>query len=133
MATLQLFDTVKLNEAVTLGEGRVAPAGTTGVIVERLGSGEAYLVELFGDWVEMEDLEATASSPKTPANTYMETIGVVTVQPQQLTRVEAATGTMGARGRLLLALEALPETSVEEVADFAEFLRHKQRGKPIAT
>lgn len=133
MATLQLFDTVKLNEAVALGEGSVASAGTTGVIVERLGAGEAYLVELFGDWVEMEESEMAAPSSEASANKYMETIGVVTVQPQQLTRVKAAAETMGARGRLLVALDALPETSVEEVADFAEFLQQKQQRKPIAS
>lgn len=133
MAALKLFDTVKLNEAVALGEGSMAPEGTMGVIVERLGAGEAFLVELFGDWVETEASEIAAPSSEVSADKYMETIGIVTAQPQQLTRVKAAAETMGARGRLLVALEALPETSVEEVADFAEFLEHRQRGKPIAS
>jgi hypothetical protein len=73
----------------------------------------------------------TPSDEKSPT-AVMETVGVATVQPHQLVLVKAAAETMGARGRLLTVLEELPETSVQEVADFAEFLHQKQRGKPTA-
>jgi hypothetical protein len=54
MTRLQLFDSVKLRESVTLAEGEVAPAGTRGAVVELLADGEAYMVELFGDWVKID-------------------------------------------------------------------------------
>jgi hypothetical protein len=132
MSKFQVFDTVKLNEEVTLPEEGTAPAGTRGVIVEVLGEGEAYLVELFGAWVELDEQGMMVPSAEAFPAAFQETIGVATAQANQLTLVKAAAETMGARGRLLTVLEELPETSVQEVADFAEFLRHKQRRKPVA-
>lgn len=46
MTTLQLFDSVKLCEAITLADDQVVPAGTRGAVVELLEDGEAYVVEL---------------------------------------------------------------------------------------
>lgn len=132
MTAFRLFDTVKLNEDIALVEGEVAPAGTLGVLVEILGADEAYLVELFGTWVEIDNQgTVTRSDEKSPV-AFMETVGVATAQPYQLTLIKAAAETMGARGRLLTVLEELPEASVQEVADFAEFLQHKQRHKLVA-
>ncbi|MFZ4678477.1 MAG: hypothetical protein ACOYM4_22770 [Nodosilinea sp.] len=63
MEQFELFDQVQLTEAISLcGEMSnalepltVAPVGTTGTIVEVLDPDEAFLVELFGDWVSLED------------------------------------------------------------------------------
>ena len=129
MAAFELFDTVKLSEDVTLAEGEVAPAGTLGVIVEVLEADEAFLVELFGAWVELNSKGTAAQSEEKSPTAIMETIGVAMAQPEQLTLVKAAADTMGARGRLLTVLEELPEASVQEIVDFAEFLRQKQQRK----
>lgn len=45
---LNLFDTVRLTEAIPLIDGGIAEVGTVGAIVEVFNEGEAYLVELFG-------------------------------------------------------------------------------------
>jgi hypothetical protein len=52
MANFQLFDEVKLTENIPLTDGGVAQVGTVGAVVEVLGNGQAYLVELFGNWVK---------------------------------------------------------------------------------
>jgi hypothetical protein len=56
----------------------------------------------------------------------METLGVETLYPHQLRLVEPAVKTVGARTHLLSVLDDLPENLVQEVADFAEFLRQKR-------
>ena len=50
------------------------------MIVEVLGAGKAYLVELFGAWVEM-DAHGTVkrSDEESPTAFMVETIGVATV------------------------------------------------------
>lgn len=44
-----LFDSVRLKEAVSLTDGGMAEAGTVGAIVEIFNEGEAYLVEFLED------------------------------------------------------------------------------------
>ncbi|GMU26260.1 MAG: hypothetical protein AMXMBFR16_11650 [Candidatus Uhrbacteria bacterium] len=51
MTPFQLFDAVKLREAIPLSDGGVAPEGTPGTVVAGLGDGDAYLVEYVGEWV----------------------------------------------------------------------------------
>lgn len=127
MTQFQLFDSVKLKEAIPLTEGGTAAADTPGAVVEVFNQGEAYMVELFGAWVK-----STADGHFIPANTnedgaFMETLGVETLAPQQLRLVKPAQETVGAKARLLALLETLPETLLIEVQDFAEFLQHKQQ------
>ncbi len=52
MTRFELFDSVKLTEAIALTDGGTAPPGSLGAIVEVFREGEAYMVELFGDWVK---------------------------------------------------------------------------------
>lgn len=90
-----LFDTVKLKEAISLPEGAIAVAGTTGAIVEIINQGETYLVELFGDWVKYDDQNDLISATRDDPNAFIETIGVETAYPHQLTLVKPAEETVG--------------------------------------
>jgi hypothetical protein len=126
MSQFQLFDSVKLKEAIRLEDGGTAPAGTTGAIVEVFQDGEAYLVELFGRWVTSEvNSDFIESNPDEPES-FMETIGIETVAPHQIHLVTPARETVGVRAQLLALMEELPEDTLEEVINFAEFLKQKQ-------
>jgi hypothetical protein len=129
MTRFQLFDGVKLTEEIPLTDGGVAQAGTVGAIVEVLGDGKAYIVELFGDWVKYDEqgdfLPATQDEP----GAFMETIGVETVYPRQLVLTIPARETMGVREHLTAVLDNLSDDLVAEVRDFAEFLQQKQQQK----
>lgn len=127
MSRFNLFDTVKLKEAIPLIEGGTAPEETIGAIVEVFNDGEGYMVELFGGWVKYDDQENFVPSDREDPNSFMETIGLETVSPQQLSLVKPAKETVGVRAQLLALLDELSENSIEEVKDFAEFLREKQR------
>jgi hypothetical protein len=83
MTQLQLFDSVQLKEPIALSDGDTAPTGTPGAIVEIFNDGEAYLVELFGDWVKLERQDWIPSQPNDP-EAFRTTIGVETVYPHQL-------------------------------------------------
>ena len=93
----QLFDIVQLTEAIPLFgdftnaaiQSDVAPLGTHGAIVEMFNDGEAYLVELFGNWIKVgvEANELIAAEPDDP-QAFRETIGVETVYPHQLRLVK---------------------------------------------
>jgi hypothetical protein len=132
MTRFQLFDSVKLRESIILAEGEEAPAGTHGAIVELLADGEAYMVELFGDWVKIDSngnwLPSSASEP----DAFTETVGIATVSPRQIERLASSEKTTGAKTHLLAIVEDLPEQTVIEVAHFAEFLRQKQKTREIA-
>ena len=127
MTRFQLFDGIKLTEAIPLTDGGVAPAGITGAIVEVLGEGKAYIGELFGDWVKYDEngdfIPATQDEP----GSFMETIGVETVYPHQLILTIPARETMGVREHLTAVLDNLSDDLVAEVRDFAEFLQQKQQ------
>ena len=60
-------------------------------------------------------------------DSFIKTIGVETVSPEQLSLVKPAKETVGVRAQLLTLLEDISENSLEEVKDFAEFLLSKQR------
>jgi hypothetical protein len=84
MSKFQLFDDVKLTEDIPLTHGGIAPIHTVGAIVEVLKNGEAYLVELFGDWVKYDEQGNFVSATQTDKGAFMETIGVEIVSPHQL-------------------------------------------------
>ncbi len=126
MARFQLFDGVKLTEAIPLTDGGVAQVDTVGTIVEVLGEGKAYLVELFGGWVKYDEKGNFVSAVQDEADSFMETIGVETVYPHQFVLTISARQTMGVREHLTAVLEDLSDDLVAEVRDFAEFLQQKQ-------
>ena len=55
----------------------------------------------------------------------METIGVETLSPGQIRLVTPAREAVGVRALLLALVDELPETTLEEVRNFAEFLKQK--------
>jgi hypothetical protein len=120
----QMFDSVKLTEPIPLGEGGSAQPGTVGAIVEVFNDGEAYLVELFGGWVKYDEQENFIPAERAESGAFMETIGVETVYPQQLQLLKRAVPAV--RSQLLAVLDELPDDLLEEVKDFAEFLKQKQ-------
>ena len=132
MADYELFDSVRLREAVSLADGQRIEAGTQGVVVELFADGQAYLVELFGDWVTASDdgdlTPATADDPEA----FTETMGLATLTSPQLELLQPARKTVGPKTHLLTVVADLPEYRVTEVVDFAEFLRQKQRRKELA-
>ena len=122
-----LFDSVKLKEAIPLSDGGMAEAGTVGAIVEVFNEGEAYLVELFGGWVKYDESENFVSATSIGQDTFRETIGIETVYPRQLELIQPARETVSVRAHLLSLLDELTEEKLAEVRDFAEFLQQKQK------
>lgn len=119
MMKFQLFDSVKLREAIALTEGGTAPEGTLGAIVEVFNDGEAYMVELFGGWVKYDQAENFVQAQREDAESFLETIGVETVYPQQLRLVKPAQEIVGVRARLAAVLDDLSEDLLAEVQDNA--------------
>jgi len=127
MTRYELFDSVKLRQPIKLADGQVVPAGARGAIVELFQGGEAYLVELFGDWVKAGDNGNLVTADPQDPESFKETIGLATVTPQQLELLETAVKTVGSRTHLLAVVDDLSEDMLTEVVDFAEFLRQKHR------
>ena len=127
MSRFQLFDAVKLTETVPLDEREVAPAGTPGAVVEVLQEGEALMVELFARWVQIDAQGKRIAAKSEDPHAFMETLGVATVTPSQLQLVKPASETVGRHAYLLTVVEDLSERQLEEVLDFAEFLRQRQQ------
>lgn len=127
MRRFQMFDSVKLTEEIPLTDGGTAAIGTVGAIVEVFKNGEAYMVELFGDWVKYDSQEnfvpATPEEPKS----FVETIGVETIYRHQLQLYKPASETVGLQTHLQSILDELPEVKLAEVRDFAEFLRDQEQ------
>jgi len=124
MNHFNLFDSVVLTQAIPLTDGGVAEVGTVGAVVEALGDGEAYLVELFGNWVKYDEEGNFQPATETEAGSFMETLGVETVLPQQIAL--APEKTTNIREQLHTVLAELSDELVAEVRDFAEFLLQKQ-------
>lgn len=120
-----LFDTVSLVKAIPLSDSGTAPANTVGAIVEILRDGEAYLVELFGDWVKYDADENLIPASRDELDAFIETISVEMVRPQQIRLLKPASETVGIRARLLALIDAMPDPLLQEVADFAESLQNK--------
>jgi hypothetical protein len=127
MSQFQLFDSVKLVEPITLADGKIAPEGIVGSIVEVFNDGEAFLVELFGNWVKYNEQGGFIPAALDDPEAFMETIGVETVYPHQLTLAASAREMMGDRNSLRVLADELSDDLVAEVLDFAEFLKLKQQ------
>lgn len=115
MTQFQLFDGVKLIEDIPLTDGGVVNEGTIGTIVEVLGEGKAYIVELFGGWVKYDENGNFVSATQDEAELFMETIGVETVYPHQLVLTIPDRETMGVREHLTAVLDNLSDDLVAEV------------------
>ena len=132
MEQFELFDQVQLTEAISLcGEMSnalepltVAPVGTTGTIVEVLDPDEAFLVELFGDWVSLEDEAGLKRSTHDNPTAFRETLGVEVVKATQMNLLHRPSTI---KGNLFRLLDNMPESLLAEVQTFAEFLQHRQQ------
>jgi Protein of unknown function (DUF2281) len=127
----QLFDSVKTIEEIPLFDGGVAPIGNVGTIVEVLGDGEAYIVELFGVWVKYDEQGDFIPATRDEKESFMETIGVETAYPYQLQLVKPARETVGIKAHLLAIIDELSDDLLAEVRDFAELLQQKQSQKKV--
>jgi hypothetical protein len=123
----QMFDSVKLTEEISLHDGGVAPVGTIGAIVESFQSGEAYMVELFGDWVKYDEQGNFVLASPEQEGAFVETIGVETVFLHQLKLLKPARETVGLKAHLQSIIEELSDGRLAELRDFADFLRTKQQ------
>ena len=130
--SFNLFDLVKLTESIPLTDGGRAEVGTVGAIVEVFNGGEAYLIELFGDWVKYDEQENFVPASPTVIGAFRESIGVETVYPHQLKLVRPARETVSIRAHLLSLLDNLSTENLSEVRDFAEFLSQKQQQASFA-
>lgn len=127
MSQFQLFDSVKLMEAIFLEDGKTASEGTFGSIVEIFNDGEAFLIELFGDWGKYNNQgDFTVAEPYN-SRAFIETIGIETVYPHQMALSVPAREMMGDRNSLRILADELSDDLVAEVLDFAEFLKQKQQ------
>lgn len=125
-----LFDQVQLVQPIdlqsdfsnALDEIEVAPVGTPGTIVEVLSAGDAFLVELFGDWVRLKDPDGLMRAKREEAGAFRETIGVEVVYPQQMVLRHRANAV---KVDLFQLLDEMPENLLKEVQTFAESLRRQ--------
>jgi hypothetical protein len=127
MTQFQLFDNVKLTENISLSDGGIAPQETRGTIVEVFNNGEAYLVELFGDWVKYDSDGNFIQANQDEKDAFMETLGVETVYEHQMILTVSAREIMAVKEHLNALLETLPDNLVLQVRDFAEFLQQRQQ------
>lgn len=127
MTQFQLFDNVKLTENISLSDGGIAPQETKGIIVEVFNHGEAYLVELFGDWVKYDSEGNFITANKEEKDAFMQTLGVETVCQHQMILTVSAREIMGVKEHLNALLETLPDNLILQVRDFAESLQQKQQ------
>lgn len=123
MNQLNLFDTVKLTQEIKTDKGDTLSENTVGAIVEIYNEGEAYEVELFGNWVEYDQTGQFIPSNSQNPNAFVETIAVETLYPHQVALVKTASQTVGIRAQLLALLDELSEDKLTQVRDFAETLR----------
>lgn len=123
MNPLNLFDTVKLVQEIITYQGDNIPQNTVGTIVEVHNQGEAYEVELFGNWVKYDSQGNIIPSNIQNPHAFVEAIAVETLHPHQVTLVKTANQTVGTRAQLLAILDELSEEKLNQVRDFAETLR----------
>ena len=121
----KLFDTVQLTEAIATSDDSQLPPDTIGTVVESLNDGEAYLVELFGDWVKYDADENLVATDRNDPGAFIETLAIETVSPHQIHLLRPASETVGIRAQLLALIEELSDPLLQEIADFAEFLKQK--------
>jgi hypothetical protein len=123
MNKLNLFDTVKLTQDIKTNKGDTVTQNNVGTIVDIYNAGEAYEVELFGNWVEYNSLGNVVPSNAQSPNAFVETIAVETLYPHQIMLVKTASQTVGIHAQLLAILDELSEDKLNQVRDFAESLR----------
>ncbi|WP_008318682.1 DUF2281 domain-containing protein [Leptolyngbya sp. PCC 6406] len=125
----KLFDTVQLTESIATSDDSHLPLDTIGTVVEILNDGEnggeAYLVELFGDWVKYDSDENLIATDRNDPDAFIETLAVAMVSPHQIRLLKPASETVGIRAQLLALIEELSDPLLQEIADFAEFLKQK--------
>ena len=127
MTQFNLFDQVQLTKSVELtgfmsnaaDASDTAAVGTIGTIVEVLAPDEAYLVELFGDWVVSKDVNKLRRADPEEDGAFRETIGVETLRPEQMTLLHRKS----AKEDLFQLLESMPESLLAKVQVFAESLQ----------
>lgn len=127
MTQFNLFDQVKLVDSIDLvsdfsnaiEEKTAAPIGTSGTIVEVLSSGEAFLVEFFGDWIKDRDSDGFVRAKEDEEGAFRETLGVEIVYPQQMVLQHQASKV---KVDLFRLLDEMPEKHLEKVKTFAESL-----------
>jgi hypothetical protein len=122
-----------LKESITLSDGTIVPAGTPGAIVEVLDRDEVYIVELFGEWVTLSAQGTLVASQPNAPDSFRETLGVADVSPDNLCLLQPAAETVGPRVQLLSMVETLPDTLLEEVLDFAEYVLDKHQRQHTAS
>jgi len=127
MNQFHLFATVKLTQDIELIDGGIASSGTIGTIVEVYNNGEAYEVELFGNWVKYDRLGNFIESNREDPDSFVENIGIETVYPNQISLVKPASETVGVRARLAAILDELSEERLGQLEEFAYFLRQRQK------
>ena len=138
MEQFELFDQVQLVEAIALsGEMNNAleplettPVSTIGTIVEVLEPGEVFLVELFGDWVRLEEGVGLVRVSRDTPTAFRETLGVEIVKAAQMNLLHRPSTV---KGDLFRLLDEMPETLLAEVQTFVEFLQHRQQRATSAT
>jgi hypothetical protein len=123
MNNFNLFDAVKLNQEIKTYQGRLIPKDTIGNVVEIYNDGEAYEIELFGNWIEYDTQGNIIPSDSHSPHAFIETIAVETLYPWQITLVKTASQTVGMRAQLLAILDELSEEKLGQVRDFVETLR----------
>jgi Protein of unknown function (DUF2281)/Domain of unknown function (DUF4926) len=130
MKSFKLFDVVELLEPISihgdftnaLEQYTTVPPGTSGTIVEVLEENQAYLVELWGNWIICQDNQRLEQATPDSQSKFRETLGVEVIYAHQLERVEPS---HQLREDLWDLLENLPEELLAEVKIFAEFLEYK--------
>jgi hypothetical protein len=90
MSQFQLFDSIQLKEPIQIDPNTIAPIGSPGTIVEIFNNGKAYMVKLFGTWVKPNQNGDFVTSDRTDPESFIETIGIETLYPQQITPAETA-------------------------------------------
>lgn len=138
MEQFNLLDRVRLLEPImltgdfnnTLTAQDKAATGTVGTIVEVLEPGRAFLVELFGNWVKLEDAQGLQRAGAEEEGAFRETLGVEVVRSYQIALLNRSNVVKVGLFRLL---DEMPAELLEEVQTFAEFLRYRQQSmdKPI--
>jgi len=96
--SFNLLDQVQLTTAIPLSSDtgnaleplEAAPIGTPGAIFEVLEPGEAFLVELFGDWVTLQDPAGLVWAEADAPGAFRETLGVEVVRADQMQLVAQA-------------------------------------------
>lgn len=121
----KLFDTVQLTESIAISDDANLPLDTIGTVVEILNDGEAYLVERFGNWVKYDSNENLMATDHNDPEAFIETLAVEMVFPQQIRLLKPASETVGIRAQLLALIDELSDPLLQEVTDFAEFLKQK--------